>query len=187
MRHQQQYLPKVRKTGVFNPFEAIRRSHKASRDHLQEAKRKLDLAYTRVFFGTADDGDFGTLATYLLYGAVLAENFEDIRANAFSKAILQLRVVKRLQSREETAPREYISQTYSQFQLAAAMVFELTIGEQMKLRDYIRENGQRLMNSIQTPEAVLTEEKRLKEAIELGEFQHVETFHSEESEADKEV
>ena len=44
-------------------------------------------------------------------------------------------------------------------------------GEQIKLRDYIRENGQRLIDSIQTPEAVLGEEKRLRQAIADGEYE----------------
>lgn len=161
----------VRKSGVFNPFEALRRAKKADATQIATAKSKLKAAFTRVFLGTATDEDFGTLATYLLYGAVLAENFEDIRPSNFSRAILQLRVAKRMISRKLSVPRAYISEAYSEFQVAVAMVFDLTVGEQIQLRDYIRENGQRLIDSIQTPEAVLGEEKSLKQAIADGKYE----------------
>ena len=76
------------------------------------------------------------VATYLLYGYVLAENFEAVEQDSFAEAIRELRTVKQemVAGKLDKVRLDAVSE---RFEVAMAMVFDLTIREQELLRAHL--------------------------------------------------
>lgn len=73
------------------PFAAIRQMQRSSPEAITVTRERLTTRCTRLYLGTASDEDFSVVATYLLYGYVLAENFEAVEQDSFAEAIRELR------------------------------------------------------------------------------------------------
>ena len=88
------------------------------------------------------------MATYLLYGYVLAENFEAVEQDSFAEAIRELRTVKQemVAGKIDKVRLDAVSE---RFEVAMAMVFDLTIREQELLRSHVKKKGLAMLNAIQ--------------------------------------
>ena len=88
------------------------------------------------------------MATYLLYGYVLAENFEAVEQDSFAEAIRELRTVKQemVAGKIDKVRLDAVSE---RFEVAMAMVFDLTIREQELLRAHVKKKGLAMLNAIQ--------------------------------------
>lgn len=145
-----QRIPQHRpKPGIFAPFLAIERQKPVSSGYAREVRGRLEAVQTRIFMGTGDDKDFSFVATYLLYGYVLAENFENLAPERFRSSIETLCRLKSDLARDGTADRERLSDVSRDVDCAVEMVLSLTVGEQEKLRLFIREKGKAMLDVMQ--------------------------------------
>ena len=87
------------------PFAAIRQMQRSSPEAITVTRERLTTRCTRLYLGTASDEDFSVVATYLLYGYVLAENFEAVEQDSFAEAIRELRTVKQEDDRQGSPGR----------------------------------------------------------------------------------
>lgn len=67
------------------PFAAIHQMQRSSPEAITVTRERLTTRCTRLYLGTASDKDFSVVATYLLYGYVLAENFEAVEQDSLRK------------------------------------------------------------------------------------------------------
>lgn len=145
-----QRIPQHRpKPGTFAPFLAIERQKPVSSGYAREVRERLETVQTSIFMGTSDDRDFSLVATYLLYGYVLAENFENLAPERFRTSIETRCRLKNDLVRDGTANRERLSDVSRDVDSAVEMVLSLTVGEQEKLRHFIREKGKAMLDVMQ--------------------------------------
>lgn len=133
------------------PFAAIRQMQRSSPEAIAVTRERLTTRYTRLYrlyLGTASDEDFSVVATYLLYGYVLAENFEAVEQDSFAEAIRELRTVKQ-EMVAGMIDKVRLDAVSERFEVATAMVFDLTIREQELLREHVKKKGLAMLNAIQ--------------------------------------
>ncbi len=130
------------------PYSAFRRTSKSSKKAIEDTKMRLNTRLTRIYLGTACDDDFCAIATYLLYGYILAGNFEEIEQKPFQEAVLWLKTVK-LDMIKGEINKPLLDAVSAQFEVAEAMVFDLTIGEQEQLQKHVSKHGLAMLNKMQ--------------------------------------
>lgn len=130
------------------PFAAIRQMQRSSPEAITVTRECLTTRCTRLYLGTASDEDFSVVATYLLYGYVLAENFEAVEQDSFAEAIRELRTVKQ-EMVAGMIDKVRLDAVSERFEVATAMVFDLTIREQELLREHVKKKGLAMLNAIQ--------------------------------------
>ena len=130
------------------PFRALRKFRKSTDKAIAGTVERLNTRLTRIYLGTATDDDFCAIATYLVYGFVLAKNFRDIDQESFVIAVQELAEAKRLLIKGEVA-HDLLDAVSERFEVAKAMVFDLTIGEQEHLQAFVRKNGLCILNKMQ--------------------------------------
>lgn len=130
------------------PYCALRRTAKSSAKAIEDTKMRLNTRLTRIYLGTACDDDFCAIATYLLYGYILAGNFEEIEQKPFQEAVISLRKAKEDMVKGEIN-KPLLDAVSAQFEVAEAMVFDLTIGEQEQLQKHVSKHGLAMLNKMQ--------------------------------------
>mgnify|MGYP006981304588 CR=1 FL=1 len=128
------------------PFAAIRQMQRSSPEAITVTRERLTTRYTRLYLGTASDEDFSVVATYLLYGYVLAE--KAVEQDSFAEAIRELRTVKQ-EMVAGMVDKVRLDAVSERFEVATAMVFDLTIREQELLREHVKKKGLAMLNAIQ--------------------------------------
>lgn len=137
------------KPGFYAPFAAFEKQKPVSASFAAEVREKLETVQTRIFMGTGDDFDFSLIGTYLLYGFILAKNFEEVTEEEFRDAIVKLWTVKADLANGRDVDRGVLSEASREASIATEMVLKLTVGEQQKLREHVRRCGKTMLDTIQ--------------------------------------
>ena len=129
-----------------------RRYCKLSESSKTKLREHVEAIFLRLYMGSADATDFNFLATYFAYGYAVAVNFNgsEEMQNRFKVALgEQIRLKADLSKGEINKERIALLEEAMPFVLE--MIFDLTLMEFDKLRNFIMEHGQTFLGKVQQP------------------------------------